>query len=238
MIIWSMAISVPSTHNPHNAFEACPQSLSRAQGDGKRKQLAVGVPPDPPSGGTPTLPPLLGGQHIPQDEVVGMPGFVVTAEIRFLDAAAGIDSDAGCRGEPAHHRFVGQHGDGADVLVWHGDDGQFVANKALVLQDDAHVGDTDEASTHADAVVHRIDDLALKQARPDLLQLLWLVVNDVGQDLSRGQSRRGTPWASLRKYSAPARIMMPSMRPHSPIRPNVKMPTTIVRTNWMTPMVV
>lgn len=168
-----------------------------------------------------------------------MPGFVVTAEIGFFNASPGIYANARRRSEPAHHRFVGQHGDGPDVLVRHGYDGELVANKALVLQDDTHVRDPDEAGTNTDAVIHRIDYFALQETCPDLLELLGLVVNDVAQSFAfPRQSRRGTPLASLRKYSAPARIIMPSTRPQRPTNPNVKMPSTTVRTSWMTPIVV
>ena len=168
-----------------------------------------------------------------------MPGLVVPAEIGFLDAPPGIYANARRRREPAHHRFVGQHGDGPNVLVWHGHDGELVAHKALVLQDDAHVRDAHEAGTNPYAVVDRIDYFALQETCPDLLELLGLVVNDVAQSFAfPRQSRRGTPLASLLKYSAPARIIMPSTRPQRPTNPNVKMPSTTVRTSWMTPIVV
>lgn len=58
-----------------------------------------------------------------------------------------------------------------------------------------------------------------------------------GGDPGRGQSRSGTPWASVRNWAEPAMIMMPSMTPHRPTmnpRPSVKMPRTRVRMSWMT----
>lgn len=114
-----------------------------------------------------------------------MPGLVISAKVRLLDAAPGVYADARGRGEAAHHGFVGQHRNGADVLVRHGDNSELVAHKALVLKDDTHAGDADETRADADTVVDRINRLSLKQAGNNLLELLWLVMNDLCQSNPR-----------------------------------------------------